>query len=136
MKKLIKTITSERALSLILSPIMTEKSTNLNQFNKYSFIVSKDSNSHEIKQAVENIFKVGEGRPNVVDGIKNGEIDLVINTPFGAMARYDEEAIGRASIQKGIVAITTLSAASAAVRALRSNQKEEIIVRSLQEYHA
>ena len=85
---------------------------------------------------VENIFKVGEGRPNVVDGIKNGEIALVINTPFGAMARYDEEAIGRASIQKGIVAITTLSAASAAVRALRSNQKEEVIVRSLQEYHA
>ena len=57
MKK-IKITSSERALSIIKSPIMTEKSTNLNQYNKYSFIVSKDSNSHEIKQAFENIFKV------------------------------------------------------------------------------
>ena len=53
-----KNISNERALSLIKSPIMTEKSTNLNQYNKYSFIVSKDSNSYEIKQAIENIFKV------------------------------------------------------------------------------
>ena len=58
MKKIIKDISSQRALSLIKSPIMTQKSTNLNQFNKYSFIVSKFSNTYEIKQAVENIFKV------------------------------------------------------------------------------
>ena len=58
MKNIKKTISSERALSIIKSPIMTEKSTNLNQFNKYSFIVSKDSNSYEIKQAVETVFKV------------------------------------------------------------------------------
>ena len=51
-------ISSQRILSLIQSPITTEKSTNLNQFNKYSFFVSKDSNSNEIKQAVENVFKV------------------------------------------------------------------------------
>ncbi len=51
-------ISSERILSLIQSPITTEKSTNLNQYNKYSFFVSKDSNSNEIKQAVENVFKV------------------------------------------------------------------------------
>ena len=53
-----KNITNERSLSIIKSPIMTEKSTNLNQFNKYSFFVSKDSDSLEIKQAIENIFKV------------------------------------------------------------------------------
>ena len=58
MKKLSKKISNERALSLIKSPIMTEKSTNLNQYNKYSFIVSKDSNAFEIKQAVEVVFKV------------------------------------------------------------------------------
>ena len=57
MKK-IKMISSERALSIIKSPIMTEKSTTLNQFNKYSFFVTKNSNSQEIKQAIENIFKV------------------------------------------------------------------------------
>jgi len=58
MKKLEKKISNERSLSIIKSPIMTEKSTNLNQFNQYSFYVSKNSNSFEIKQAVENVFKV------------------------------------------------------------------------------
>ncbi len=53
-----KTISNERSLNIIKSPLMTEKSTNLNQFNKYSFFVSKNSNSFEIKQAIENIFKV------------------------------------------------------------------------------
>jgi carbamoyl-phosphate synthase large subunit len=84
---------------------------------------------------VESVFKVGEGRPNVVDGIKNDEINLVINTPMGARARYDEEAIGRACIQKGIVAITTLSGAEAAVRAIRG-AGQKISVRSIQEYHS
>ena len=58
MKRVKNNISNERALSLIQSPIMTEKSTNLNQFNKYSFIVSKNSNAYEIKQAVETVFKV------------------------------------------------------------------------------
>ena len=83
---------------------------------------------------VESIFKVGEGRPNVVDWIKNDEIDLVINTPMGAQARYDEESIGRSCIQKGIVVITTLSGAEAAVRAIRLSNKT-IYVHSIQEYH-
>ena len=81
------------------------------------------------------IFKVGEGRPNVVDGIKNNEINLVINTPIGFKARYDEESIGRACIQKGILPITTLSGASAAVRAIRLSNKN-IKVKSIQEYHS
>ena len=68
---------------------------------------------------VKSIFKVGEGRPNVVDGIKNGEIRLVINTPMGEQSRYDEESIGQACIQKEIMAITTLSGAEAMVRAIR-----------------
>ena len=58
MSKLSKSISNERAINIIQSPIMTEKSTNLNQYNKYSFVVSKNSNSYEIKQAFENIFKV------------------------------------------------------------------------------
>ena len=102
-------------------------------------IVATQGTAKELRRnglKAESVYKVGEGRPNVVDGIKNGDISLVINTPYGAMARYDEEAIGRASIQKGIVAITTLSAASAAIRALRSSLREKIKVKSLQEYHA
>ena len=57
MKK-VKTYSAERSLSIIKSPIMTEKSTNLNQFNKYSFVVSRKSTSSEIKQAIETVFKV------------------------------------------------------------------------------
>ena len=81
----------------------------------------------------EKIFKVGEGRPNAVDGIKNGEIQLVINTPLGAQSRYDEYAIGRTAIQERILVVTTLSGAQAAVRAIRSTNINE--VRSLQEIH-
>jgi len=58
MKKNLSIATDERALSIIHRPLMTEKSTNLNQFNKYSFLVSKDSNIFEIKTAIEKIFKV------------------------------------------------------------------------------
>jgi large subunit ribosomal protein L23 len=66
MKNISKKISNERALSLIKSPMMTEKSTNLNQFNKYSFIVSKDSNAFEIKQAIETIFKVKVQKVNTI----------------------------------------------------------------------
>ena len=58
MNKFNKLISSERALSIIKKPITTEKSTNLQQFNQYTFVVSKDSKSNEIKQAIEQIFKV------------------------------------------------------------------------------
>ena len=51
-------ISDQKAFSIIHKPIMTEKSTNLNQFNQYSFIVDKSSNSNDVKQAIEKIFKV------------------------------------------------------------------------------
>ena len=53
-----KLISDERALSIIHRPLMTEKSTNLNQFNQYSFLVNINSNVNEIKSAIEKIFKV------------------------------------------------------------------------------
>ena len=58
MRNINSIISVERALSIIRKPILTEKSTNLNQFNQYSFVVTKNSNSNEIKQAIEKIFKV------------------------------------------------------------------------------
>ena len=58
MNKTKKFISDERSLSIIKKPLMTEKSTNLNQFNQYTFQVSKDSNVFEIKSAIEKIFKV------------------------------------------------------------------------------
>jgi carbamoyl-phosphate synthase large subunit len=82
-----------------------------------------------------SVFKVGEGRPNIVDEIKNDNVQLVINTPMGARARYDEESIGRTCIQKNILAITTLSGAGAVVRSIRLDSKR-IEVKSIQEYHS
>ena len=65
MKNKYKLISSEeRLLSVIKKPLMTEKSTNLNQYNQYSFLVSMDSNSFEIKQAIEKIFKVKVSKVN------------------------------------------------------------------------
>jgi large subunit ribosomal protein L23 len=57
MKSKIK-ISDEKALSIIHKPLLTEKSTNLNQFNQYIFVVDKKSNSYDIQQAIEKIFKV------------------------------------------------------------------------------
>ena len=58
MKNIKKIISSEKAFSILKKPITTEKSTNLQQFNQYTFFVSKNSNANEIKQAIEKIFKV------------------------------------------------------------------------------
>ena len=58
MNKVKQMISSERAFSIIKKPLSTEKSTNLNQFNQYSFVVSKKSKSSEIKEAIQKIFKV------------------------------------------------------------------------------
>ncbi|MBC8312121.1 MAG: carbamoyl-phosphate synthase large subunit [Candidatus Marinimicrobia bacterium] len=79
------------------------------------------------------IFKVGEGRPNVVDAIKNGEVQLVVNTPMGAQAREDEYEIGRSAIRYKVPAITTISGAQAAVRGIRNKMAKQINYRSLQE---
>ena len=64
MKNKTKKISLERAYDIIKKPITTEKSTNLQQFNQYSFIVSKNSNSFEIKEAIEKIFKVKVNKVN------------------------------------------------------------------------
>jgi carbamoyl-phosphate synthase large subunit len=82
------------------------------------------------------VFKVGEGRPNVVDYLKSGKIDLVINTPLGRTSRYDEKAIRRSANVNRVTCITTLSGAAAAVSAIRALQREKLTVRSLQEYHS
>lgn len=86
--------------------------------------------------AAKEIYKVNEGRPNIVDAIKNGEVQLVINTPLGEESRYDEYSIGWAAIQQKIAFITTLSAASTAVKGIARIKKGSLHVRPLQEYHA
>ena len=84
---------------------------------------------------VESVYKVNEGRPNVVDLIKSNKIHLVVNTPLGRESFFDEKAIRRSCTQHGTPCITTLSAAAAAISAIRALQREEVQVKSLQEYH-
>ena len=72
----------------------------------------------------KNIFKVGEGRPHIVDSIKNNKINLIINTPLGEQSRYDEYQIGRAAIQFKIPVITTIPGANAVIRAIRIGDKK------------
>ena len=79
-----------------------------------------------------DMFKVGEGRPNVVDEILNDNIQLVINTPEGPQSRFDEEAIGKTSVMKNILTITTLPGARAAIDSMKHLNK--ISVKALQEY--
>ena len=84
----------------------------------------------------ETVFKVNEGRPNVVDLIKNGQIDLIINTPLGRASFFDELAMRRAGVQYGVTSITTLAGAAAAVEAIKALRSDTWTVRSLQEWHA
>ncbi|MEW6185065.1 MAG: carbamoyl-phosphate synthase large subunit, partial [Thermodesulfobacteriota bacterium] len=83
----------------------------------------------------EPILKMHEGRPNIVDGIKNREIQLVINTPSGKLSQYDDSYIRKAAIQYKIPYITTLAAATAAVRGIAAFRRGHGQVRSLQSYH-
>jgi len=84
----------------------------------------------------ERVYKVNEGRPNGVDLIKNGQIQLIINTPLGESSRYDEYAIGWAALEQRVSFITTLSAAAAAVKAIETQRAGGIEVRTIQEYHS
>jgi len=86
--------------------------------------------------AVDSVFKVNEGRPNIVDRIKTGKIDLIINTPLGRESFYDEKAIRRAAIRHRIPCITTMSAANAAAQGLRALQQEATQVFALQDLHS
>lgn len=82
------------------------------------------------------VLKVHEGRPNIVDAIKNGEIDLLINTPAGRLSEYDDSYIRTNAIRYKLPYITTTSAALSATEGIRERHNGSYIVRSIQEYHA
>src|SRR6202167_373194 len=84
---------------------------------------------------VESVYKVNEGRPNIVDLIKTAKVNLVINTPLGRESFYDEKSIRRAAIRYNIPCITTLSAASAAARGMRAMAGHGADVAALQDLH-
>jgi len=84
----------------------------------------------------EMVFKVNEGRPNVVDHIKSGRVAIVFNTPLGRESFYDDGAIRKSATLHGVLCVTTLTGASATVRALKAMKEEGMDVVSLQEIHA
>src|SRR5207253_8424940 len=90
----------------------------------------------EVGLQVENVFKVNEGRPNIVDHIKRGGIALVINTPLGRSSHFDEQAIRRAALQYNVPCVTTMTGAQAIVEAIGAyGANGALSVRSLQELH-
>lgn len=101
-------------------------------------IVSTSGTAKAIAAAgipVRTVLKKHEGRPNIVDEITNGKIDLVINTPFGQGTRSDGYHIRAAAIRHGVTNVTTLSAAEALVSAIGARKREELDVCPIQEFN-
>ena len=83
---------------------------------------------------MKTVFKVHEGRPNCLDLILNGEVQLLVNTPLGKHAQWDDYTLRQAAIRNRVAYTTTLSAANAASDAIQSLRSRPSSVRSLQEW--
>jgi carbamoylphosphate synthase large subunit/REP element-mobilizing transposase RayT len=109
------------------------------EFVKLGFeIISTSGTAEALMKAkikVTKVFKIHEGRPNVLDRIKNGDINFIINTPSGKIPREHEVVIRNAALAAKIPIMTTVRAALASANGIRSLQKRKVQVRSLQEYH-
>jgi len=104
----------------------------------FKFIATKGTASVLRSQGIDvaEVFKVGEGRPNVLDCIINGYINWIINTPKGKSSKDDEVIIRRKALENNIPTMTTLAAARAAVQALREMKKGTMDILSIQKYHS
>jgi carbamoyl-phosphate synthase large subunit len=91
-------------------------------------------NAHGV--AAEMVYKVNEGRPNVVDLIKSRKISIVFNTPLGRESFYDDGAIRKSATLHGVLVVTTLTATAATVNAIRALRERATDLVSLQEIHA
>jgi carbamoyl-phosphate synthase large subunit len=102
-------------------------------------IVATEGTANTLQKAgmiVERVYKVKEGRPNVVDLIKGERINLIVNTPHGQDTFFDEKAIRRAAVLQRIPTITTMAAARAAAEGIEALQEHETNVYPLQHLHA
>jgi carbamoyl-phosphate synthase large subunit len=110
------------------------------EFVKLGFeIISTSGTADALTKAkikVTKVFKIHEGRPNVLDRIKNGDINFIINTPSGKIPREHEVVIRNAALAAKIPIMTTVRAALASANGIRSLQKRKVQVRSLQEYNS
>ena len=109
------------------------------RFKKLGFKIKATEGTHrflaEHGVESEHILKLHEGRPNIVDAIKNREIQLVINTPSGKLSKYDDSYIRKSAVKYKVAYITTLAAAIAAVGGIEAYQSDHGLVKSLQSYH-
>jgi len=110
------------------------------RFAELGFTIKATEGTHKFlaENGVESecIFKEYEGRPNISDAIKNGEIQLVINTPIGKLSKHDDSYIRKSAIKYRVPYITTLAAALAAAKGIAARRKGQSKVKSLQAYHA
>ena len=109
-------------------------------FSKLGFTIMATEGTHKFlaEKGIEtqHILKVHEGRPNIVDAIKNNQIQLIVNTPIGKRSQHDDSYIRKAAIKYKIPYITTTTAAAATAKGIAARQKGEATVKSLQSYHA
>jgi carbamoyl-phosphate synthase large subunit len=110
------------------------------EFQKLGFKLKATEGTHHflLRHGVEAepILKMHEGRPNIVDGIKNREIQLVINTPNGRLGKYDDSYIRKNAIKYKVPYVTTVAAAVAAAKGIAANRQGHGRSKSLQAYHA
>ncbi|HPR02805.1 MAG TPA: carbamoyl-phosphate synthase large subunit [Deltaproteobacteria bacterium] len=108
-------------------------------FNELGFKIKATRHTNTFLQEngipSEMVLKLHEGRPNIVDGVKNREYDLIINTPSGKLSKHDDSYIRKSAIRYRIPYITTLSAAVAAAKGIAAWRLGHGTVKSLQEYH-
>ncbi|MFC1675915.1 ATP-grasp domain-containing protein, partial [Planctomycetota bacterium] len=108
-------------------------------FSKLGFniMATEGTYKHLTKKGIkaEQVLKVHQGRPNIVDAIKNNEIQLIVNTPIGKRSQHDDSYIRKAAIKYKIPYITTATAAAATAKGIAARQGKEAIVKSLQNYH-
>jgi carbamoyl-phosphate synthase large subunit len=109
-------------------------------FTDLGFRVKATNGTHDFLAAegveTEPIKKLHEGRPNIADGITNKEIQLVINTPVGKLSQHDDSYIRKTAVKYKVPYITTLAAASAAVKGIAARREKSAEVKSLRSYHA
>jgi carbamoyl-phosphate synthase large subunit len=108
-------------------------------FSQMGFTLWATPGTHDFlkKNGIETraVNKMHEDRPHIVDIIKNGDIQLLINTPAGKKSQYDDSAIRKAAIMYKVPYITTAAAAIAAARGIAARKEGAAPVKSLQEYH-
>jgi len=109
-------------------------------FSELGFKIKATEGTHQFLAdggiKTERVLKMHEGRPNIVDAIKNTEIQLIINTPAGKLSKYDDSYIRKAAIKYKVPYITTTAAAAAAVKGIDAYQTGPSTIKSLQSYHS